>query len=206
MTTDTRALVERLRTVLAGRDETLEAHVFGSVARGSARAYSDLDVAVYLADPRPPSSPFGYAADLAAALMAALGAPSVDVVVLNDASPILYPPRPARRDQDPVARPPGHHDPRGPGPVALLRLGAPARQDRGRASPPHRRRPVRPVSPGQPDPALVRRDLLAPDAGVQRPRRHRDRPLGARMHALLNAGLDDFVEFARHVERFLEQG
>lgn len=90
MTTDTRALVERLRTVLAGRDEILEAYVFGSVARGSAQAHSDLDVAVYLADPRPPSSPFGYAADLAAALMAALGAPSVDVVVLNDASPILY--------------------------------------------------------------------------------------------------------------------
>ncbi len=90
MTTDTRALVERLRTVLAGRDEILEAYVFGSVARGSPQAHSDLDVAVYLADPRPPSSPFGYAADLAAALMAALDAPSVDVVVLNDAPPLLY--------------------------------------------------------------------------------------------------------------------
>ncbi len=143
------------------------------------------------------------------------------------------------------------------------------------------------MSPGQPDPALVRRHLLALDAAVQRLRRHRGRPLAAlredpdlqwaverglqlcaqnaldiathlaassgrdtpdyasaidvlaelgvlpapfarrfrgvagfrnvlvhgyltvdveRMHALLNAGLDDFVEFARHVERFLEQG
>jgi uncharacterized protein YutE (UPF0331/DUF86 family) len=143
------------------------------------------------------------------------------------------------------------------------------------------------MSPGQHDPALVRRHLLALDEAVQRLRRYRGRPLGAlredpdlrwaverglqlcaqnaldiathlaasagrdtpdyasaidvlaelgvmpapfarrfrgvagfrnvlvhgyltvdvdRMHALLNAGLDDFVEFARHVERFLEQG
>jgi uncharacterized protein YutE (UPF0331/DUF86 family) len=27
-----------------------------------------------------------------------------------------------------------------------------------------------------------------------------------RVHALLNSGLDDFVEFARHVQRFIERG
>jgi hypothetical protein len=35
------------------------------------------------------------------------------------------------------------------------------------------------MSPGQPDPALVRRHLLALDAAVRRLRRHRGRPLAA---------------------------
>lgn len=143
------------------------------------------------------------------------------------------------------------------------------------------------MSPGQADPAVVRRHLLALDAAVQRLRRHAGRPLSAltadpdvqwaverglelcaqnaldiathlaastgrdapdyasavdilgdlgvlptefarrfrgvagfrnvlvhgylgldlaRVHELLNSGLDDFVEFARHVERYLERG
>jgi uncharacterized protein YutE (UPF0331/DUF86 family) len=103
------------------------------------------------------------------------------------------------------------------------------------------------MSPGQADPAVLRRHLLALDAAIQRLRRHagRDAPdyasavdilgdlgvlptefarrfrgvagfrnvlvhgyLGvdlARVHELLNSGLDDFVEFARHVERYLER-
>ena len=42
------------------------------------------------------------------------------------------------------------------------------------------------MSPGQPDPAVVRRHLLALDEAVQ--------------HRLLNSGLDDFVDFARFIE------
>lgn len=142
------------------------------------------------------------------------------------------------------------------------------------------------MSPGQVDPGVVRRHLLALDAALQRLRRHVGRPLDMlaadpdaqwiverglqicaqnaldiathlaasagrdapdyataidvlgelgvvpgefarrfravagfrnilvhayltvelpRVHALLNSGLDDFVEFARHVERFLER-
>jgi predicted nucleotidyltransferase len=80
----------RLAESLGPREEILEAYLFGSAATGSGQPHSDLDVAVYLADPRPEASPFGYAADLAAALMRALEAPRVDVVVLNEAPPLLY--------------------------------------------------------------------------------------------------------------------
>jgi hypothetical protein len=45
---------------------------------------------VYLAEPRAEVAPFGYAADLSTTLMAALRTPRVDVVVLNDAPPLLY--------------------------------------------------------------------------------------------------------------------
>ena len=82
-------LAGRVARVLEPRREILEAYLFGSAAIGAAQPHSDLDVAVYIADPRP-ASPFGYAADLAAALMAALGVPRVDVVVLNDAPPLLH--------------------------------------------------------------------------------------------------------------------
>jgi predicted nucleotidyltransferase len=84
------ALSAGLRSVLETREEILEAYLFGSAAAGSAQAHSDVDVAVYLSEPRPPGSPFGYVADLTATLMRALGVNRVDLVVLNDASPLLY--------------------------------------------------------------------------------------------------------------------
>jgi predicted nucleotidyltransferase len=84
------ALLPALRALLEPREEILEAYLFGSTATGSAGAHSDVDVAVYLGDPRPPASAFGYAADLAAALMRGLQSNAVDVVVLNEAPPLLY--------------------------------------------------------------------------------------------------------------------
>lgn len=90
VTSDDHALLARLAEALGPRREILEAYLFGSKATGAAQAHSDLDVAVYLADARPAVSPFGYAADLAAALMRALGVPRVDVVILNEAPPLLY--------------------------------------------------------------------------------------------------------------------
>jgi uncharacterized protein len=88
--TPTATLSTALRAFLESRDEVLEAYLFGSAAAGSEQPHSDVDVAVYLCEPQPPASAFGYAADLAAALMHALGINSVDVVVLNDAPPLLY--------------------------------------------------------------------------------------------------------------------
>lgn len=80
----------RLAALLEPRGEILDAYLFGSTATGSAQAHSDLDVAVYLREPRPAASRFGYAADLTADLMRGLGTDRVDVVVLNDAPPLLY--------------------------------------------------------------------------------------------------------------------
>jgi predicted nucleotidyltransferase len=77
-----------LREVLARRPEILEAYVFGSFARGEAQPHSDLDVAVYLASPS--TEGLGADAEIAADLMHALGSDRVDVVVLNQAPPLLY--------------------------------------------------------------------------------------------------------------------
>lgn len=86
----TPTLTMKLRAFLEAREEVLEAYLFGSVAAGSAQAHSDVDVAVYLREPRPPGSAFGYVADLTAALMHVLQSNRVDIVVLNEAPPLLY--------------------------------------------------------------------------------------------------------------------
>lgn len=83
-------LYAAVRACLEPRPEIAEAYVFGSHARGQAQAHSDLDVAVFVEEPRPPEGGFGYAAALAAELMAATRMSRVDVVVLNDAAPVLY--------------------------------------------------------------------------------------------------------------------
>lgn len=89
-TANTRGLLTTLVAALQPREEILEAYLFGSSATGATHAHSDVDVAVYLVDRRPTGSAFGYAADLAAMLMTSLGTSRVDVVVLNDAPPLLY--------------------------------------------------------------------------------------------------------------------
>jgi predicted nucleotidyltransferase len=76
-----------LREALANRPEVLEAYLFGSTARGEQQEHSDVDVAVYVDRDAAPPTIFGYAADLTADLMRALGTNRVDVVVLNDAPP-----------------------------------------------------------------------------------------------------------------------
>lgn len=90
MTDTNDGLTDRLREAIEGRDEVLEAYLFGSQARGDAWAHSDVDVAVHVDRGRLPDSPWGYASDLAADLMSALGTNRIDVVVLNDAAPLLY--------------------------------------------------------------------------------------------------------------------
>lgn len=71
-------------------EEILEAYLFGSVARGENQPHSDLDVAVYLDLDRIPEAGFGYAAELNELLAVELGSDKVDVVVLNQAPPLLY--------------------------------------------------------------------------------------------------------------------
>ena len=83
-------LAERITAVLSARPEILEAYLFGSHARGAGQAHSDIDVAVFVDRERAEPSPFGYRSELTSALMSSLGTNNVDVVVLNDASPLLY--------------------------------------------------------------------------------------------------------------------
>ncbi len=84
-------LERRLRAVLTRREEVLEAYVFGSQARRRAGPLSDIDVAVYVERDAPVTdAPWGYRPQLISELCAALGRSDVDVVVLNEAPPLLY--------------------------------------------------------------------------------------------------------------------
>lgn len=85
------ALTEALRRCLESRIEILESYLFGSVVRGDDAQHSDLDVAIYL-DPEvaPDDTGFGLASELAADLEEISGGRPVDVVVLNQATPLLY--------------------------------------------------------------------------------------------------------------------
>lgn len=83
-------LSRRVAAILAPREEVLEAYLFGSHAAGRAQPHSDIDVAVYVDERRAAHGGFGYAAELATALIAGLGTNDVDVVVLNRAPPVLY--------------------------------------------------------------------------------------------------------------------
>ena len=80
----------RLRAALLPRSEVLEAYLFGSQASGRVQAHSDVDVAVFVDRGALLRRGYGYAADLTADLMRVLGSNEVDVVVLNDAPPLLY--------------------------------------------------------------------------------------------------------------------
>lgn len=83
-------LIARLRGTLEARSEILEAYLFGSSARGAPRPESDVDVAVYADLELVPNSPFGYAAQIATDLAGAAHPRRIDVVVLNQAPPLLY--------------------------------------------------------------------------------------------------------------------
>ena len=79
-----------VRATLESRDAVLEAYLFGSWARGEAQPHSDIDVAVYVDAAFRSESALGLDAEIAAELMQALGSNHVDVVLLNEAPPLLY--------------------------------------------------------------------------------------------------------------------
>ena len=87
---DDSELEARITRALAPRGEVLEAYLFGSRASGRAQAHSDTDVAVFVEEDALRRQDYGYAAQLTAHLMAALGSNKIDVVVLNRAPPLLY--------------------------------------------------------------------------------------------------------------------
>jgi predicted nucleotidyltransferase len=83
-------LTESITAVLSVRREILEAYLFGSHARGANQAHSDIDIAVFIDEHEVESGRFGYRSDLTAELMSGLGTNAVDVVILNNAPPLLY--------------------------------------------------------------------------------------------------------------------
>jgi len=83
-------LERRLLRALQARAEIQDAYLFGSQATGRAQSHSDIDVAVRVDDGSLGGPEYGYAAELTAHLMSALGSNDIDVVILNGAPPVLY--------------------------------------------------------------------------------------------------------------------
>ena len=83
-------LDQRIADLLEPRGEVLEAYLFGSHARGDAQPHSDLDIAVYIDEEAAEKSAFGYRAQLATELIAGLHSNDIDLLILNQAPPVLY--------------------------------------------------------------------------------------------------------------------
>jgi predicted nucleotidyltransferase len=78
----------RLRDAL-DRDGVVSASLFGSQAAGTAGALSDVDIAVWLDPELSDSERFRLRLELIGRAASALGTNEVDLVVLNDAPPLL---------------------------------------------------------------------------------------------------------------------
>ena len=90
---DLATAAERLRSAFEGRDEIIFAYVFGSTAQGRTHARSDVDVAVYV-EPAAlqhaeRDSAWGYPAEVTGVAMDGLRMNDVNVVILNNAPPLL---------------------------------------------------------------------------------------------------------------------
>lgn len=84
------SLEQRIASVLEPRPEVLEAYLFGSYARGVAQSHSDIDIAVYIDKTAIKKSAFGYRAQLTTELIAGLHSNDIDLLILNQAPPVLY--------------------------------------------------------------------------------------------------------------------
>jgi uncharacterized protein len=85
-----RQLIDRLLAALMAQPEVLEAYLFGSYARNEEAVHSDVDVALFVSNDSLSKPGFGIAAEISAELQAGLRRSDVDVVLLNEASPLLY--------------------------------------------------------------------------------------------------------------------
>jgi uncharacterized protein len=74
---------------VSAKPEVLAAYIFGSVATGRTRPNSDVDIAVLLRDNIRPSAMFRFRLRLITELGSVLYHPDVDVVILNEAPPLL---------------------------------------------------------------------------------------------------------------------
>jgi len=78
-----------LTRFLSGRPEILVAYLFGSQARETQCPTSDIDVGLLVHKDRTDDSGYGYRAAIATDMMSVVKTNAVDVVLLNDAPPLL---------------------------------------------------------------------------------------------------------------------
>ncbi|MDE3259997.1 MAG: nucleotidyltransferase domain-containing protein [Gemmatimonadota bacterium] len=83
-------LEQRIASLLEPRPEVLEAYLFGSHTQGRAQPHSDIDVAVYIDESLAEEGAFGYRAQLITEIMSGLRSNDIDLLILNQAPPVLY--------------------------------------------------------------------------------------------------------------------
>jgi len=87
------SIEEVLRDFFAGRAEVLLSYMFGSYLAKSTRRFHDIDIAVLVLPERVEalhqSTPYGYEAYMISELAHLLKYSSIDLVVLNNGSPLL---------------------------------------------------------------------------------------------------------------------
>lgn len=79
----------KIREFLKKRREILVAYLFGSQARKTSTPMSDMDIGLVVDKTQVDNSGYGYRANLCAELMQRARTNDIDVVILNDASPLL---------------------------------------------------------------------------------------------------------------------
>jgi predicted nucleotidyltransferase len=84
-----RHITQAIAGCVSRKRDIQAAYVFGSVVSGKTRRDSDVDVAVLLSDRVSASKRFEYRLQLISDIGAALQRSDVDLVILNDASPLL---------------------------------------------------------------------------------------------------------------------
>jgi len=84
-------LKRELALFFEGRPEVISAYLFGSMAENRTTPMSDTDIAVLIDDAliSKEDFPYGYDAHLTGRLMGVLRNNKIDLVVLNEASPVL---------------------------------------------------------------------------------------------------------------------
>ena len=88
-TADFSLIRDNVVTCVAKRREIQAAYIFGSVASGRTGTGSDIDVALLLNDKSSCLKRLDYRLRVAADISKAIGRPDLDLVVLNDAPPVL---------------------------------------------------------------------------------------------------------------------
>ena len=80
---------ELLAKCLSKRREIQAAYIFGSVASGRTRPGSDMDIAVLLNGKSSRVKSLDYRLQLAAEMSSTIGRSDIDLIILNDAPPVL---------------------------------------------------------------------------------------------------------------------
>ena len=85
-------LIKPIISYMKNKKEVLECYIFGSVAKAKNNNLSDIDIAIYIQKKiiNENDYSYGYKAFILSELISLLSNNHIDLVILNEASPLLY--------------------------------------------------------------------------------------------------------------------